>query len=86
MTYTVPFYSVVKLIGGGIMGALGGTIPTRSDENWLLDECFPFAQKDSHKKTSSKALIMAHAYSNVVMDKIEECVKNGLTGNENDNW
>lgn len=86
VTYTVPFYSVVKLIGGDIMGALGGTIPTRSDENWLLDECFPFAQKDSHKKTSSKALIMAHAYSNVVMDKIEECVKNGLTGNENDNW
>jgi hypothetical protein len=29
---------------------------------------------------------MAHAYSNVVMDKIEECVKNGLVGNEDDNW
>ena len=42
--------------------------------------------KDSHKKTSSKALIMAHAYSNVVMDKIEECIKNGLTGNESDDW
>ena len=27
---------------------------------------------------------MAHAYSNVVMDKIEECIKNGLTGNEDD--
>lgn len=25
-------------------------------------------------------------YSNVVMDKIEECIKNGLTGNEDDNW
>jgi len=88
VTYTVPFYSVVRMIGGGWMSALGGskTPPTRSDENWTLDTCFPFAAKDSHKKTSCKALIMAHAYSNVVMDKIEECLKNGLTGNEGDNW
>jgi len=82
VTYTVPFYSVVRMIGGGWMSALGGskTPSTRSDENWTLDTCFPFAAKDSHKKTSCKALIMAHAYSNVVMDKIEECLKNGLTG------
>ena len=86
VTYTVPFYSVVKAVGGGIMGAMGGSVPVRSDENWTLDKCYPFIPKDSHKKTSSKALIMAHAYSNVVMDKIEECVKNGLVGNENDNW
>lgn len=88
VTYTVPFYSVVRMIGGGWISALGGskTPPTRSDENWTLDKCFPFTAKDSHKKTSCKALIMAHAYSNVVMDKIEECLKNGLTGNEGDNW
>ena len=86
VTYTIPFYSVNVAVGGGWIGALGGTIPTRSDENWTLDTCFPFVKKDSHKKTSSKALVMAHAYSNVVMDKIEECIKNGLTGNENDNW
>lgn len=86
VTYTVPFYTVVKAIGGGWVGAMGGSVPTRSDENWTLDECFPFVKKDKHKKTSSKALIMAHAYSNVVMDKIEECVKNGMTGNEDDNW
>ena len=86
VTYTIPFYSVNVAVGGGWIGALGGTIPTRSDENWTLDTCFPFVKKDSHKKTSSKALVMAHAYSNVVMDKIEECIKNGLTGNEDDNW
>lgn len=79
VTYTVPFYSVVKAIGGGFLGTSNAT---RSDENWTLDKCFQFAAKDAHKKTSSKALIMAHAYSNVVMDKIEECIKNGLTGNE----
>ena len=86
VTYTVPFYTVVKGVGGGWISMLGGGIATRSGESWPLDTCFPFAQKDKHKKISSKALIMAHAYSNVVMDKIEECVKNGLTGNENDNW
>lgn len=87
VTYTVPFYSVVRMVGGGILGAFGSnTVPTRSDEKWTLDSCFPFVQKDAHKKTSCKALVMAHAYSNVVMDKIEECVKHGLTGNEGEDW
>jgi hypothetical protein len=88
VTYTVPFYSAARFVGGGWLGALAGSKAqvTRYDEKWTLDKCFPFAQKDAHKKTSCKALIMAHAYSNVVMDKIEECVKNGLTGNEGDNW
>ena len=87
VTYSVPYYDVVRIIGGGWMSAFGGNQnrPTRSDEKWTLDSCFPFAAKDSHKKTSCKALAMAHAYSNVVMDKIEECLKNGLTGNEDDN-
>ncbi len=89
VAYTVPFYTVVRVIGGGWLSAFGGQNtppPTESYENWPLDTCFPFAAKDSHKKTSCKALIMAHAYSNVVMDKIEEIVKNGIAGNENDNW
>lgn len=86
VTYTIPFYSVVVSVGGGWIGAMGSTSPTRSDQNWTLDKCFPFAKKDSHKKTSSKALVMAHAYSNVIMDKIEECIKNGLSGNENEDW
>lgn len=86
VTYTVPAYNVVKLAGGGIMGALGGTVPTKDEQTWPLDQCFPFAAKDGHKKTSSKALVMAHAYSNVIMDKIEEAVKNGVSGNEGDDW
>lgn len=86
VTYTVPYYDVDKFAGGGIIGAIGGTIPTKVEEKWVLDKCYPFVQKDKHKKTSCKALVMAHAYSNVVMDKIEEAVKNGLVGNENDNW
>ncbi len=88
VTYSVPFYEVVRMIGGGWMVALAGsnTPPTRSYEKWTLNSCFPFAKKDKHKRTSCKALVMAHAYSNVVIDKIEECIKNGLSGNETDNW
>ena len=88
ITYTVPFYDVEKLAGGGVIAAFGDgkTPPKQVDENWVLDKCFPFAEKDKHKKTSSKALVMAHAYSNVIMDKIEEAVKNGMIGNEDDDW
>lgn len=88
ITYTVPFYDVEKLAGGGVIAAFGDgkTPPKHVDENWVLDKCFPFAEKDKHKKTSSKALIMAHAYSNVIMDKIEEAVKNGMIGNEDEDW
>jgi hypothetical protein len=86
VTYTIPYYTVVRMVGGGWLGAMGGTAPARSDESWTLDSCFPFAEKDAHKKTSCKALVMAHAYSNVVMDKIEECITNGFSGNEGDDW
>jgi hypothetical protein len=43
-------------------------------------------EKDQQKRTCSKALVMTHAYSNAIMEKIEEAVKNGLIGNEDDNW
>jgi len=29
---------------------------------------------------------MTHAYSNAIFDKIIEAVKNGIIGNENDDW
>lgn len=86
VTYTVAAYDADIAVGGGILGALTNTPATHADETWPLEKCFPFAEKDKHKKTSAKALVMTHAYSNVMMDKIEEAVKNGLTGNESDNW
>lgn len=87
VTYTVQCYEVEKAAGGGVMGVLGGTRAVQvSDEKWPLEKCYPFAEKDKHKKTSSKALVMAHAYSNVIMDKIEEAVKNGLVENEDSDW
>lgn len=87
VTYTVPYYNVER--GAGVlalMSARNAAYNTTSNEKWAFDECFPFVKKDKHKKTSSKALVMTFAYSNVVIDKIEECIKNGISGNETDNW
>lgn len=78
VTYTIQYYNVYRKFMNN---------PPEM-EKWAIDTCFPFVEKDKHKakQTSSKALVMAHAYSNVIMDKIEEAVKHGLVGNENDNW
>ena len=56
------------------------------DEQWEIIKRYPFVEKDAQKRTCSKALVMAHAYSNAIMDKVEEAVKNGLVGNEDDDW
>jgi hypothetical protein len=56
------------------------------DEQWEIVKHYPFVEKDSKKRTCAKALVMTHAYSNVVLDKIEDAVKNGLVGNEDDEW
>lgn len=87
ITYSVTAYDIDKKAGGGFLGvAMTGRPGEHVDETWALEECFPFAEKDKHKKTSAKALVMAHAFSNVMMDKIEEAVKNGVNGNEGDDW
>lgn len=56
------------------------------DEQWEIIKRYPFVEKDAQKRTCSKALVMTHAYSNAIMDKVGEAVKNGLVGNEDDDW
>ena len=56
------------------------------DKVWEIAKHYPFVDKDAQKRTCAKALVMTHAYSNAVMDKIEEAVKNGIVGNEDDDW
>ena len=95
VTYSLQAYNVMKNVGGGILGAI--TKGLAEDKNhhakdviesqtWPLDQTYPFAQKDAFgaKKTSSKALIMSYAYSQVMMDKIETAIKEGLVGEDND--
>ena len=56
------------------------------DEQWEIVKHYPFVEKDAQKRTCSKALVMTHAYSNAIMDKVEEALRNGLVGNEDEDW
>ena len=56
------------------------------DEQWEIAKHYPFVEKDNKKRTCSKALVMTHAYSNAIIDKVEEALKNGIVGNEDDDW
>lgn len=93
VTYSLQAYNVIKTAGGGILGIVADvlsntpTVTTDYNETWPLDQTYPFAEKDAFnaKKTSSKALIMSYAYSQVIMDKIEKAIKEGLVG-EDDDW
>jgi len=41
---------------------------------WNINNCYPFVAKDSHKKASAKAFVMANTYSQVVMNNIEAAI------------
>ena len=56
------------------------------DEQWEIARHYPFVSSDPQKRTCAKALVMTHAYSNAVIDKVEEALKNGIVGNDDDNW
>ncbi len=62
------------------------TNPNLYDENWEIAKHYPFVEKDPQKRTCAKALVMTHAYSNAIIDKVEEAVKNGIVGNDDDDW
>ena len=93
VTYSLGAYNVLKSAGGGILGQIAAGMngtkvkTTEINETWPLDQTYPFAEKDAFgaKKTSSKSLIMSYSYSQIIMDKIEEAIKNGMVG-EDDNW
>ncbi len=101
VTYTVQSYDILADISGGWLSMLGSDERTFGDskrkkddktngmlydEQWEIAHHFPFVQKDSQKRTCAKALVMAHAYSNAIMDKVEEAIKNGIVGGEDDDW
>ena len=41
---------------------------------WPITECYPYSGKDSHKRASSKAFVMATTYSQVIMNNIESAL------------
>ena len=101
VTYTVQTYDVLADISGGWLSATDDANKTYGDskrkkddktnaylydEQWEIAKHYPFVEKDAQKRTCSKALVMTHAYSNAVLDKVEEAVKNGIVGNDDEDW
>lgn len=101
ITYTVQTYDVLADISGGWLSPTDNakksygdskrkaddkTNANLYDEQWEIAKHYPFVEKDPQKRTCSKALVMTHAYSNAIIDKVEETIKNGLVGNDDDEW
>ena len=101
VTYTVQSYDVLADISGGWLSPTDDSKKTYGDskrknddktnanlydEQWEIVKHYPFVEKDAQKRTCAKALVMTHAYSNAVLDKVEEAIKNGIVGNEDEDW
>ena len=101
VTYTVQTYDVLADISGGWISPIESDKKTYGDskrkkddktnanlydEQWEIARHYPFVPKDLQKRTCAKALVMTHAYSNAVLDKVEEAIKHGLVGNDDDDW
>ena len=101
VTYTVQNYDVLTDISGGWLSTTDDSKKTYGDskrkqddvtnanlydEQWEIAKHYHFVAKDAQKRTCAKALVMTHAYSNAVLDKVEEAVKNGIVGNDDDDW
>lgn len=101
VTYTVQNYDILRDISGGWISLVDSDSKTYGDakrkkddktnanlydEQWEIARHYPFVEKDAQKRTCAKALVMTHAYSNAIIDKVEEALKNGIVGNDDDDW
>ena len=101
VTYTVQNYDILRDISGGWISLVDSDSKTYGDskrkkddktnanlydEQWELAKHYPFVEKDAQKRTCAKALVMTHAYSNAIIDKVEEAIKNGIVGTDDDDW
>lgn len=101
VTYTVQNYDVLADISGGWLSLTDKdskpwqdgkrkmddkTNGDLYDKTWEIARHYPFVEKDPQKRTCAKALVMTHAYSNAIIDKVEEALKNGIVGDEDADW
>ena len=101
VTYTVQNYDVMADMSGGWLSPVESDKSTFGDSKrkaddktnanlydaqWEIAHHYPFVDKDAQKRTCAKALVMTHAYSNAIIDKLEEVLRNGLVGNDDDDW
>ncbi len=101
VTYTVQSYDILADVSGGWLSPTDKKNRTYGDskrkaddktneylydEQWEIARHYPFVASDPQKRTCAKALVMTHAYSNAIIDKVEEAIRNGIVGNEEDDW
>ena len=101
VTYTVQNYDILADMSGGWLSVTDRKNRTWGDskrkaddktneflydDQWEIAKHYPFDQKDPQIRTCAKALVMSHAYSNAILDKVEEALKNGVVGNDDDDW
>ncbi len=101
VTYTVQTYDILADISGGWLSLATSDDKTFGDskrksedktnanlydEQWEIARHYPFVEKDPQKRTCAKALVMTHAFSNAIIDKVGEAIKHGIVGNEDDDW
>lgn len=101
VTFTVQNYDILTDVSGGWMSLADSDQRTYGDskrkkedktnanlydQQWEIARHYPFVEKDAQKRTCAKALVMTHAYSNAIIDKVEEAIKNGIVGNEDEDW
>lgn len=91
-------YEVTVTEGGGWTSAIADALATAAtgdsdddelvgkDEVWNIKSCFPFIQKDKHKKASSKAFVMASAFQNSIIDILKEALLADSTSAFDDDW
>ena len=61
--------------------------PTRGTEaDRHINMCYPYVQKDKHKKASSKAFVMASAFQNSIIDVMKEALLADSSEGFDDNW
>jgi hypothetical protein len=81
---TTIIQSYELMTATGVIGVLASTPDIPRKEEWLPSNCYPFNKQ--YKKTASKAFVFCHLYSMILAEKLENAVKNGITGTENDAW
>lgn len=94
-------YLVTVTAGGGWTSAIASTLASvatgeeaeesseqtkGTDEEWDINMCYPYVQKDKHKKASSKAFVMASAFQNSIIDVMKEALLADSSEGFDDNW
>lgn len=56
------------------------------DETWDISSCYPFVEKDKHKKASSKAFVMTSAFQNSIIDIMKEALLADSSDGFDNDW